>query len=794
MPSSPAQDAYPLQSSHYSEPQNSLIIPKIRGLDKNSPYASLASLPFRRSNASLSSLFASTSSLPSSRPSSSGTATPPTGIVAHSAFLSDASRSLTSPSPTTLGDDADVRNLIIRSFAPHVAIHASVDTKELLHNKGLRGGLLELLRPFGETVQGRVTIRDSTGASRSWDDFGIRFTGMRDGLESPRLPDRRSTESARSASNGIPDSIEGSVPARLRTGGDIPQIEEVVDRHLSHAEYHTRSDRTDYLDRGEAADTSASPSASPFYSLYLRRLLSGLPMTPHETFSHPVACVMAISSRNPSPIEELRRLYASTTTGDYRLPQWVNNEFLRYYVLIHDEDHDDAAKSMSLYEQMKRHFGLHCHLLRLRSSQCVSSDDDSVKLPLCQWISAAEELAEIQRRESYNDDEDPTPCVFESDATALKSFVREMVTQSIIPTMERLSATWNDQVASRRRGISGRFMSLSKRWTPFSTSIRSATGPPSNGSGSNYDALQGFYRPDTPEATMRKLADYAFMLRDFKLAQSTYDLLRTDFSNDKAWKNYAGANEMAAISTLLASQSLSTKARLDTVDQMLETACYSYITRCAAPYSALRTLALGLELLKLRGASAADDAARWASRILELRLVGPIGHALVTERIAACFVSRGGVGSLHWGARRRKAALWAVLGADGWLRLEKGVQARKCVDEACRLYGVDAAGEIPLAFKGMRAFVDELREAVRASRMPDQGVGGEEEDGEAQREDRAAGEETLVEVSETLTLDQPSPVSHRKSLTGAAQPAFEPLGDLSLSPSHLMQQRDDGFG
>ncbi|KAK5239151.1 hypothetical protein LTR16_012219, partial [Cryomyces antarcticus] len=111
---------------------------------------------------------------------------------------------------------------------------------------------------------------------------------------------------------------------------------------------------------------------------------------------------------------------------------------------------------------------------------------------------------------------------------------------------------------------------------------------------------------------MRKLADYAFMLRDFKLAQSTYDLLRTDFSNDKAWKNYAGANEMAAISTLLASQSLSTKARLDTVDQMLETACYSYITRCAAPYSALRTLALGLELLKLRGASAADDAARWA--------------------------------------------------------------------------------------------------------------------------------------------------------------------------------------
>ena len=40
---------------------------------------------------------------------------------------------------------------------------------------------------------------------------------------------------------------------------------------------------------------------------------------------------------------------------------------------------------------------------------------------------------------------------------------------------------------------------------------------------------------------MRKLADYAFMLRDWKLAHSTYDILRKDFANDKAWKYAAGA-------------------------------------------------------------------------------------------------------------------------------------------------------------------------------------------------------------------------------------------------------------
>jgi len=121
-------------------------------------------------------------------------------------------------------------------------------------------------------------------------------------------------------------------------------------------------------------------------------------MSPHETFSHPVACVIAISSRHPDPIEELRQMYANTTAGDQRLPQWVNPDYLRYYVLVHDEDHDDAQRSTSLFDQMKRHFGLHCHLLRIRSEQCVPSDDDCVRLPVCEWLSAAEELEEIRKQ------------------------------------------------------------------------------------------------------------------------------------------------------------------------------------------------------------------------------------------------------------------------------------------------------------------------------------------------------------------------------------------------------------
>jgi hypothetical protein len=284
---------------------------------------------------------------------------------------------------------------------PHVGVLASPDTEEILNEKGFKGGFLELIRPFGERIQGKVTIRNSIGASATWGDYGIRFTGIRDGLGMPAMG-RRSQESRASTNGRLSGSTARSVVGPARIGGDVPVIEELVDKHLNWAELVGPAAAMDYLNYKEK-DENATPkpvdnAVSPFYTLYFRRLLSALPMTPHETFAHPVACIIAISSRNPNPIAQLKELYHSTNTGDAKLPQWVNNEYLRYYVLVHDEDHDDIAKSTALYEQMRRSFGLHCHLLRLRSTQCVPSDDDSVRLPASEWLSAAEELAEIQQR------------------------------------------------------------------------------------------------------------------------------------------------------------------------------------------------------------------------------------------------------------------------------------------------------------------------------------------------------------------------------------------------------------
>lgn len=360
--------------------------------------------------------------------------------------------------------------------------------------------------------------------------------------------------------------------------------------------------------------------------------------------------------------------------------------------------------------------------------------------------------------------------------------------------MERSVSTWNEQILSRRRGLSGRFMSLSKRWTPFGGSRTSGSSSTASGN-SNYDSLQGFYRPDAPEAIMRRLADYCFMLRDWKLALSTYDILRTDFQNDKAWRHYAGAAEMAALSALMAPTPLSSKNRAENIDAWIEAASYSYTDRqrSAAPYYALRTLALSFELLRLRGSSAADDAARWATRILETGLVGAVGHALITERISACYAVRTGVGIYKLGSRRRKAALWAVLASENWYRLDKSQQAERALDTALRLYNTQAenaeGGVVRLPFEDMQRFVDQLRQQIVGLRLANQGYGSEHGEGDE-------GGMQSPEVEEEAEALDKSPRLHRKSLIGSTVPTIDMAGPLSPALERLKGEVDakgEGF-
>lgn len=84
---------------------------------------------------------------------------------------------------------------------------------------------------------------------------------------------------------------------------------------------------------------------------------------------------------------------------------------------------------------MKRSLGLHCSILRINT---VDTGKDT-PLERSSWISAGEELASL-------DNVGELPKVSPSDKESLQKFTRDLVTQSIVPHMERCISMWNDQV------------------------------------------------------------------------------------------------------------------------------------------------------------------------------------------------------------------------------------------------------------------------------------------------------------------------------------------------------------
>jgi len=177
---------------------------------------------------------------------------------------------------------------------------------------------------------GKVNIRDSQALTLPVDDFTVRFIDFnyyaqqgggvvngKDEHQGPYAPKK-------SMPNYFP-------------GGDLAVLERLMEHRIElvrEAEMKIADDDT--VEAGKLA------SGIGEYSVFLRRVLSAIPLTAHETFAHPVACILAVSSRNPEPIDALLGLY--NTTNNAPIPRYIDSGFLRYYVLIHDDDNDDFEK------------------------------------------------------------------------------------------------------------------------------------------------------------------------------------------------------------------------------------------------------------------------------------------------------------------------------------------------------------------------------------------------------------------------------------------------------------------
>ncbi|CAO3683651.1 unnamed protein product [Rhizopus stolonifer] len=442
---------------------------------------------------------------------------------------------------------------------------------------------------------------------------------------------------------------------------------------------------------------------TPWYTHFKDTVLSLRGITEYETFDHPVATMLVISSLNTDPVNTIMQL-CNPSIPPFTLDKpYVDTNILRYYVILHDPNLTTIEHSASFFEKLKRTFGLHCYLLTINSKPRNAGDEESIEDKAEENI---RQIWENSLRESYHVESElqffaaptmdsnvsslnspsvghtrsssvtsnlsslPTPilhgnsiptfplnlpentnnanpteelqqasiqygrCMTVENVDQIKFMTREFVVQSLVPFMERNIQQWNEQVASARRGLTGRLFGASRRL--FGTSTRSSPQSVQNipAQGPNVPfglSSMTVYPFAAPEAQMRKLADYAFMLRDYKFAYTIYDTVRRDYATEKAYKYHAGTQEMMGICLLMMDQPLTNKTD---VDRHFELAVQQYLSRCRSIFHATRATVIYYELLK--------DRQMWKDIPTALvRMTGEdsdLRSALFLEQAALCFL------------------------------------------------------------------------------------------------------------------------------------------------------------
>ncbi|KAE8671679.1 SYP121 protein [Hibiscus syriacus] len=267
--------------------------------------------------------------------------------------------------------------------------------------------------------------------------------------------------------------------------------------HAGEKNFLESSEPSQFNDILSRPESEILPSWFQFFNKELVRTLS---FSDHEAFDHPVACLLVVSSKDDGPINRFVDLFNTN-----KLPSLINDgamdpKILKHYLLVHDNQ-DGPLDNFDNIINTK-----------------VAKDLKPDALP-------TENLGGFPNLDDLNE---------------IKDFLQELSSKHIIPYMEQKIRVLNQQVSATRKGFRNQIKNLWWRKGKDET-IDTPNGP--------------VYTFNSIESQIRILGDYAFMLGDYEFALSNYRLISTDYKIDKAWKRYAGVQEMMGLTNFMLDQS-----------------------------------------------------------------------------------------------------------------------------------------------------------------------------------------------------------------------------------------------
>ncbi|KAL4591859.1 hypothetical protein LXL04_004833 [Taraxacum kok-saghyz] len=278
----------------------------------------------------------------------------------------------------------------------------------------------------------------------------------------------------------------------------------------------------------ETISTSSQPDFVPtWFQFFNKEFVRSVSFSDHEAFDHPVACLLVVSSNDKDPINKFVDLFNMN-----QLPPLLNEGAMdpkipKVFVLLHDNQDGSSERASKILAEMRNTFGANdCRLL------CINSLQDGAP--------AHEPNPWEFYMPNASPDQNLGRLLNKEDVDELRDFVRDVSSKDIIPNMEQRIRVLNQQVSATRKGFRNQIKNLWWR--------KGKEDAPEN-------QTVNMYTFSSIESQIRVLGDYAFMLRDYELALSNYRLLSTDYKLDKAWKRYAGVQEMMGLTYFMLNQS-----------------------------------------------------------------------------------------------------------------------------------------------------------------------------------------------------------------------------------------------
>ncbi|KYQ90212.1 hypothetical protein DLAC_08813 [Tieghemostelium lacteum] len=241
------------------------------------------------------------------------------------------------------------------------------------------------------------------------------------------------------------------------------------------------------------------PEPTPWFDKYRHNFIRASHYLETETFAHPLACIIAVSSEDQNPIGMLVKMFDPAKPPQIFQQYNIDPNIPKIYILVHPEtSHGESDKRLS---EMKNTFG-----------------------PTVSYI------LRVNTKEDY--------CGLHFDPSTahlnpLTLIINDILQKHIPNYIERSMIDLSENIATNRKSF----------FSKMKVSFR--IGNKKNEKEVEQDATQS--NQVSIEQSMRKMADQYFLLQDYEQALSNYKSLVKEYNSDKSPNYFASVNEMIGI-------------------------------------------------------------------------------------------------------------------------------------------------------------------------------------------------------------------------------------------------------